>query len=473
MAAHTVRPRILAAISALGSFTVPDLCKAAGLNDRKEAYPQLNRLQEEGFLEKEQLPAVGRHRPLSLYKLTANITKRQQFAEELERYRPPEPDAGLATASLAEANHALDRAQVTLNELELSISEDAAERLNELDSALQDAETDIGTALLEHDDAAKSAPQHPAIITRTRWSEIGEKVRELKTRVAIRTFIREAAEMVRQISVSPSASHEAIESLNRDENVDAIRKLLIDEIRADMQRGDVPMAPLLRHALRTHDPKLFDQLFRTLANIEISWWKYNTENIRYLRSLEFDLGSWLNAYREFSTKIQTTPRKHYGFEVYSYEIGELTEETYLELGRERCISVISPKELSFLAGLSVVLRPTLIITNGNMFQPLECTFLDPEHLLYAYGPIANEVGFWAGAPILRMAACFANWGLSLHKISKIMGAVKLSRGLLIAEGRVPSRMLPIEKKHFKLEVEADTSESAFNHLSAQTARAGK
>ena len=111
MATRNVRPRVLTAINDLGTFTIAELCRAAGLTDRNQAYAQLDRLRERGFLEQKTLPASGPYAPLKQYTLVSDQEKRSEFAGELAAYRPSPPvwaESELATLALEEAQRELD-----------------------------------------------------------------------------------------------------------------------------------------------------------------------------------------------------------------------------------------------------------------------------------------------------------------------------------------------------------------------------
>ena len=94
MATRNVRPRVLTAINDLGTFTISELCRAAGLTDRNQAYAQLDRLRKRGFLEQKTLPASGRHAPLKQYTLVLDQAKRSEFAAELEEEEAHAGDPG-------------------------------------------------------------------------------------------------------------------------------------------------------------------------------------------------------------------------------------------------------------------------------------------------------------------------------------------------------------------------------------------
>ncbi len=175
MASRTIRPRVMAAVWNLGTFTVPDLCQAAGLTDRNKAYAQIKRLTDEGFLDRQQLPSGGRHRGLTLYKLTMEDDKRENFAQQLLQYRPPQriiSSLALAEVSLTEALSALDKIDALLMQAQnnhLIINKEQI--LEDVAVLLESTEADIRTALLELDDNSedKGNSSHLVKLARSRW----------------------------------------------------------------------------------------------------------------------------------------------------------------------------------------------------------------------------------------------------------------------------------------------------------------
>ena len=175
MASRTIRPRVMAAVWNLGTFTVPDLCQAAGLTNRNEAYAQIKRLTDEGFLDRQQLPPGGRHRGLTLYKLKKEDDKREKFSQQLLQYRPPQriiSSSALAEVSLTEALSALDKIDALLMQAQKNhLITSRLQILEDVASLLESTEADIRTALLELDDNSKDKANssHLLKLARSRW----------------------------------------------------------------------------------------------------------------------------------------------------------------------------------------------------------------------------------------------------------------------------------------------------------------
>ncbi len=453
MATRNVRPRVLTAINDLGTFTISELCRAAGLADRNQAYSQLDRLKKRGFVEEKTLPPSGSHAPLKQYSLVSDAGIRSEFAAELTAYRPSAPDwseSGLARAALEEAKEGLEKIEQSLAEMEGMRGKEAEERLAALDTEFETAWTNIATAELEYGEVAskEKTPSHPVVRIAERWREADAKRKELKTALEESSVTVDWAPMLRTtaraLNQLISANHASLSSRSRmeilirkisrslnDENRAQV-EVLLDEIRADHK---YPFAPVFRHALRSGDAKVLFDVVHILKNVDLAWWKYNEANTCYLKTSTLRTKIWLAAYEALREQILF--RREMQFKVYSYALESLTKDIYLDVTKDQCVSLVSPREIGFL-GVSEIVRSTLIIESGNMLKPLDCTFLNPNDSLYAYGPIANDVACWQGAPDLRVAACLGMWGLPLDgKLSKITKPLKNNRGLLIMQGEVP------------------------------------
>jgi hypothetical protein len=450
MATRTIRPRVLTAIYDLGTFTISELCRAAGLADRNQAYAQLDRLKKRGFVEEKTLPPSGSHAPLKQYTLVSDA--KPAFAEEMAAYRPKPlewTESGLAKVALEEAKGGLEKIEQSLSELERTRGNEAEERLTALDTEFETAWTNIATAQLEYAGVAskEKTPSHPVIRIVERWREADAKRQELKTALEKQPvmdwspMLRTAARAVNQLI---SANHASLSSGSRmkilirkisrnlnDENRAQV-EMLLDEIRADHK---YPFTPVFRHALRSGDATVLFDVVHILKNVDLAWWKYNEANACYLKTSTLRTKIWLAAYEALREQISFRPEIE--FKVYSYALESLTRDLYLDVTRGQCVSLVSPREIGFL-GASEVVRPTLIIESGSMLKQLDCTFLNPNDSLHAYGPIANDIGCWQGAPDLRVAACLGMWGLPLdNKLLKITKPLKNNRGLLIMQGKVP------------------------------------
>jgi hypothetical protein len=458
MAARNIRPRVLSAVYELGTFTVSELCHTAGLTDRDQAYSQLKQLKQLGFVEQKTLRATGAHAPLKQYRLVSDEMRRAQFNQELAAYRitPPEPaESELAKAALEDAEQGVSKIERTVSELSKDRPRDASERLEVLAAEFETAKTNLDTARLEYGSSvsAEATPGHPLIRISERWRKADSRRKELqeslegaKQKIDFGQFARAVARaMSPAILVGSGDSlyntlQNLIERLVLEwgEAYRAPMEVLLDEIRSDPQH---PFTPVFRNAVRTSNRDVLFDVFQALNKIDSPWWRFNIENACYIKTSKLHTRNWLKAYASVRDRIQVgrDPASGVGpisaFKVYSYALEKLTEEAYLDITQGQCVSLVSPLEIGFL-GASEIVRPTLL--SGSTLKSLNCTFLDPKDVLHTYGPIANEVVYWQGAPGLRVAACLGMWGFPLeHKMSKITAALKEQRGLLILQGKTP------------------------------------
>jgi hypothetical protein len=458
MAARNIRPRVLSAVYELGTFTISELCRTAGLTDRDQAYSQLKQLKQLGFVEHKTLRATGAHAPLKQYRLVSDETRRAQFTQELTAYRitPPDPaESELAKVALEDAEQRLSKIERTLTELSDHRPGDAIERLDVLAAEFETAKTNLETAKLEYGSSvsAEVTPGHPLIRISERWRNADARLKALREslegagkKIDLGEFARAVARGMRPaIFVGSGGSlyyalQKLIERLALEfgEAYRAPMEVLFDEIRADPRH---PFTPVFRNAVRTSNRDVLFDVFQALNKIDSPWWRFNVENACYLKTSKLHTRNWLKAYASVRDQIQVgrDPASRVSsasaFKVYSYALEKLTEETYLDVTKGQCVSLVSPSEIGFL-GASEIVRPTLL--SGSTLKSLNCTFLDPNDVLHTYGPIANEVVYWQGAPGLRVAACLGMWGLPLgRKMSKITAALKEQRGLLILQGKPP------------------------------------
>jgi hypothetical protein len=442
----------LTAVYNLKTFTVSELCRAAGL-DRDQAYTQLKKLTDANFLEKRTMPSgTDAHAPIKEYKLLDNPETQQRFAQELALYQMPTYELGeseLAKVALQDATQGLDRIDLSLEGIERDRSDNALHQLDDLDSEYSTAWTNIETARLEYSGNRDSDEALPRSVKKViqRWKDADARRAKLREELLEPKgldwgpMLRTAAEFVLQHAISQPAIAPGsgwVTNLAKKflhdftEDYRAPIEVLLDEIRAN---GDYPFEPVFRHALRTKNAEVLFDIVQILKFHDVPWWQYNRENAAYLKTSKLHVKSWLMAYR--ALQRQLTVQKEMHFVVYSCSLDKLTREVYLDVTRGRCVSLVSSREVGFL-GASEIIKPTLVIENGNFLKSLDCSFLRPEVSFYAYGPIANDVILWQGAPDLRVAACLGMWGLSLEQnLSKIITPLNKDRALLVIQGETP------------------------------------
>jgi len=390
MASRTIRPRVLTAIYELGTFTVAELCRAAGLTDRNQAYGQLDRLEARGFLEKKTIPVGASHAPLKQYTLVSDPVKRSEFAAEMTSYRPSPPvqiESELGNLAIEEAQRDLDGAEKSFDVIEGDRYNEAKKGLEVLDAALASAWTNIQTSQLEYERSANQEKRQRITGLGERWQKADEKRKELTAKVERKvaainwaTLLRSAAKAVNDlVSASPSwSSGERVAFLSKRLAQNSKREvyrapieLLLDEIGADQKN---PFVPVFRHALRTGNANVLFEIIRILNKIDLAWWNYNRENTCYLKTAKLRTKDWLAAYESLRGRVSFS--RKVPFKVYSCTLERLTRDIYLDVTNGPSISLVSPHEIPFL-GTSEIIQPTLIVEAGSMLKPVECTFLNP------------------------------------------------------------------------------------------------
>jgi hypothetical protein len=457
MASHNVRPRVLAAISELEAFTVPDLVQAAGLPDRKVAYAQLSKLSKEGLLEERLLPPIGNHRPLTSYRLKSDYAVRERLATELASYRPPTKamqSVGLAEAAIAEANTALSEIEATLDMVVKGKSELSG--LKSLDSLLDSARTDIGTALLEYGTTVseEKTPAHPVMVARTRWRQLDEKLKKLRSegeiRFQVQPWLRDVAAGVASALISgvgvPPTVGAVIATLFTKEMASTIAGLrkparpaaevLLDELRGEK---DYPWVPLLRSACRLTDADILLKLLGAFLQVG-EWVAYDNESALYLLTKQLRQKEWLTAYESIRGRLcELREREKTRTSLYSFESSQLDPDKYMALTKNCRVSVIANTELPFL-GFSELVRPTLMMDRGKTFETLDCEFLRPGASLHAYGPLIHDLRCLPGAPALRVAGSLGIWGVSLQKhLHAVIESFENGRSLLVIQAEKQSQ----------------------------------
>jgi hypothetical protein len=451
---RNIKPRVYSAVHNLGTFTISELCAEARLTDRAQAYSQIRGLKERGFLDERTLPATGSHAPLKEYRLVSDSARRSEFAEVVASYSRSfsksnvASESELAEAALADAIAGLAKLERSLSGLEAERGSLVSEKLSRLEPEFEAAWTNIQTAQLEYSDSNyEQNPSSSLSQAISRWELADTRRRELRKSEQKRAtgeewslLLAAAANFVGRILAGepPLANNDCWMSLLESHlskelnNVHrAPLEMLLDEIRSG---NKYLFTPVFRHALRTGDSKLVFKIADALKDVKLSWWQYNFENTRYLKTSRLRQGSWLAAYQDLLTQVSSGQLQR-TCSVYSFDLQHLTEEIYLRMTIDRGVSLVSPLEITYL-GASEVVRPTMLMRHGNVLESLACAFLKPDDCLYAYGPIANDISRWQGASEIRVAACLGMWGLPLdEKLSGVMEPLKKGKAILALEGK--------------------------------------
>jgi hypothetical protein len=412
------------------SFTVAQLCEAAGLEKRDQAYTQIDRLRKEGFLQQEQLPADGRHRPLTLYRLTPDPDKREEFAREVLRYQPVKSVANDAVANdiLRQVDTSLDQVERRLEQVQHSKNLEAfQEQLRTAAAELQTSATNVETALIEYGPAIspETTPAHPAVIAQHRWSAASRRHDQLEKELvsrrrteAAKQLALKASRIIVKAALGPLGAHagRTIYKVLKDNkwNSDpALVGRLLDEIADTASLDGVLSSFFWSSCLATQDLRVILQILKKLSKIRAApWLEFNEENANLLSSSTVHWERLLRGYQRLG-EVHVSP--HRGMlGVFSCRPENLTREAYLRLTDRHRISVISHQELDFL-GASQLVEPVLLLARDHRLQTFDCSYLTHDQTLHAYGPIAQDILEVPGAPSARVAACLGYWGNDLEE----------------------------------------------------------
>src|SRR5271170_2042382 len=108
---HNIRPRVLSAVLRLQRFTVQEIVSAANLDNRKQAYAQLQVLQREELISGETMAAEQSNRPPTLYQVRPD--KVSEIAKKVASY-----GLSIAESDPNARNEALIRARELLTDVE-------------------------------------------------------------------------------------------------------------------------------------------------------------------------------------------------------------------------------------------------------------------------------------------------------------------------------------------------------------------
>jgi hypothetical protein len=446
MAKHNIRPRVLSAVYELQTFTVAELRDAARLDDRDQADFQIASLNKQGYLEKETLPPQGK-RGIKRYRLTTNEEKRRELTEEVARTQiRPRPSTALSNAAIQIAETSLERAASDLQELKNSGIVEIERKLAPLDRVLDDAKTNLGTALLELGDEVSEdkTPNHPAVRAAFRWrvliaerDRLSAKVNEAEQRRAvIGQYVVHVAKAMARGALGPVLSDviaplvwRSIKRLPQP----AIRDLIRDQF--DGATLDVGLGILVNMVCKNGDPDIAKSVFQVLNRVDVSWWKYNEQYYRYLTrgiGSEAVIESLEQLYRDAEDQINFVGPRTGVLGTYACEPGRLTEEIYLDLAKGLRLAVISPQTIPYL-GLSEQLHPTLL-AGSQSADAVNASFLKPEPHLRAYGFLNRSLRYWQGPPEVRVAGCLRGLGMKLEPqtLIRITHQLADNRELIVA-----------------------------------------
>jgi hypothetical protein len=175
------------------------------------------------------------------------------------------------------------------------------------------------------------------------------------------------------------------------------------------------------------------KILKILSGIEAPWLEFNEENTHLLTHAKVDWARWLRGFERFEREIHFG--RHPGIlGVYSCPSGSFTQDAYVRLTQQHRMSVISPHAIGFL-GASQLVQPMLLFARRNHWQKFDCSYLDRDQTLHAYGPLAQDILEIPGAPAARVAACLGYWGIALepHSLMRITQPLVKDQTLIVAQ----------------------------------------
>lgn len=450
MPRHNVRPKVMTAIADLQTFTAGQLMRRAELEDITQARNQIQRLRDEGYLEQEQLPPVGPYRALTLYRLTSKLDERQKFADELLQYSPPTARAAneaVVRDVLRDASQALDRVETALDEMgRQSRSKAAVERLQELEENLKSAARNIETAFIEYAGAVSEdrMPDHPAAGIKARWRRVSQRVEELQDKWAA----SEVEEKAKAVSKAAGKAIATVLSAGSAMLVEGLKQTLLDKFdRAVVERffngilsqgsPESVIGGLIKATCSmTRDPHVLVDVTEMLSKNNLPWLAFDRENAHILTGDPVDWERWRESYEWVQNTFGL--RASGGSAVaYSCRSDQLTREAYVGLTAKHSLSVVAPREISFL-GPSEQVEPVLLFSDRHrLVQSFPCGYLAPERSLHAYGVVAQDILRIPGAPAARVAACLQAWGMRAeieHLVRRVENMMTAGETMVVVQG---------------------------------------
>jgi len=448
---HTLKPKVLTAVLNLQRFTAQDLVSAAKLRDRKQAYAQLQTLQEDDLIFGENMASERANRPTVLYQVRPE--KIQEIARTLEEYGlpAPEPITKEKDEALARADNLLSDAEGRLStikptHLKRSDIDEAAAQLEKAGKLLSDVDIELDTARMESEGYGKGDQEIAQMAFRL--DEGRKTLRGLDKALRIRRTVISLTEFLKDwIKKRPSTVEEARKLLQKREGMLAT-ELVLDVLAPAFHNPELMPAVLASQAIRTNDLELISRCLMELSQEAHTWWRYNLLNTKYLQGrFEEAYEKWPDVYFELAKNAQCVADKGRATGIYVFDPKDMKLESLLPLMRKYDVSIVSPHTLDFWTLNEEIVRPLLVdplsearseagpLTNTVPLSQTEGS--GPLWILYAYGPLTAAIRQWPGAPPLRVAASVDCLRPERIDVPKIANALRDEKGVVVLETRDP------------------------------------
>lgn len=196
---NELKTKILKSILDLESFTVSELCALSGL-ERDQVYGELSKLQRDGVITSKTVQSSSSdkkqaaHRPLNLYQLVSDPTKRKQVIEQISPFlEAPIETQYIETDTAQKANRELNMIDLEIEKLQTGTHQYSSlwseqklakvqVQIKELRERLSDVRDELELAIYESNTLvdASTTPDHPLIVDSKRWRQYSEKVEKLE-----------------------------------------------------------------------------------------------------------------------------------------------------------------------------------------------------------------------------------------------------------------------------------------------------
>jgi hypothetical protein len=444
---HNIRPRVLAAVLRLQRFTVQEVVSAANLENRKQAYAQLQFLAKQGYISGAAMAAEQPNRPPTLYRIEPE--KIAEIAKKVAGYGvlPVETSLRARDAAIARARETLTEVErqlsamkpVALNRTQL---EQTSTLLEKVAKQLEEVDIELDTAKMES--AEQGEGDREISQTALRLEESRNTIRGLEKALRIRHSVNWITNVVKDwTKKKPNTIEQARKLLQRSEGRLAT-EIVLDLLSPGFHNHELMPAILASQAIRTNDLDLISLCLMRLSKETSAWWRYNLLNTEFLQGrFEEAYEKWRDIYVEVAQNTHCALDKERALGIFIYEPKEMKLDRLLPLFKKYEVSIVSPRTLGFWTLNEEIVRPLLVdpvsearSEAGPLTSTVALTHAEasgPLWELYAYGPLTAAIRQWPGAPPLRVAASVDCLRPEEIDVPRIANALRFEKGMVVLE----------------------------------------
>jgi tetratricopeptide (TPR) repeat protein len=348
---HNIRPRVLAAVLRLQRFTVQEVVSAANLENRKQAYAQLQFLAKQGYISGAAMAAEQPNRPPTLYRIEPE--KIAEIAKKVAGYGvlPVETSLRARDAAIARAREILTEVEgrlsamkpVALNRTQL---EQTSTLLEKVAKQLEEVDIELDTAKMES--AEQGEGDREISQTALRLDESRNTIRGLEKALRIRHSVNWITNVVKDwTKKKPNTIEQARKLLQRSEGRLAT-EIVLDLLSPGFHNHELMPAILASQAIRTNDLDLISLCLMRLSKETSAWWRYNLLNTEFLQGrFEEAYEKWRDIYVEVARNTHCALDKERALGIFIYEPKEMKLDRLLPLFKKYEVSIVSPHTLGF------------------------------------------------------------------------------------------------------------------------------